>query len=74
MDSYSIITWPRKKAVENAYHVEIREDDIAFLKKVSSSKKQLYPDIAHHLIKKKVNNDIKEEKKEDKKKTKLKKY
>ena len=55
MDSYSIITWPRKKAVENAYHVEIREDDIAFLKKVSSSKKQLYPDIAHHLIKKKLN-------------------
>ena len=41
----------KKKAVENAYHVEIGEDDVVFLKKVASRKKQLYPDIAHHLIK-----------------------
>ena len=50
MDSYAIVLGPRKKAVENAYHVEIGEDDVVFLKKVASRKKQLYPDIAHHLI------------------------
>ena len=51
MDSYAIVIGPRKKAVENAYHVEIDQDGIVFLKKVASRKKQLYPDIAHHLIK-----------------------
>ena len=51
MDSYAIVLGPRKKAVENAYHVEIGEDDVVFLKKVASRKKQLYPDIAHQLIK-----------------------
>ena len=51
MDSYAIVLGPKKKAVENAYHVEIGEDDVVFLKKVASRKKQLYPDIAHHLIK-----------------------
>ena len=51
MDSYAIVIGPRKKAVENAYHVEIGEDCVVFLKKVASRKKQLYPDIAHHLIK-----------------------
>ena len=50
MDSYAIVIGPRKKAVENAYHVEIGEDGVVFLKKVASRKKQLYPDIAHHLI------------------------
>ncbi len=72
MDSYAIVLGPRKKAVENAYHVEIGEDDVVFLKKVASRKKQLYPDIAHHLIKiqKKEAKDKekeKEAKKEDKK-------
>ena len=51
MDSYAIVLGPKKKAVEDAYHVEIGEDDVVFLKKVASRKKQLYPDIAHHLIK-----------------------
>ena len=50
MDSYAIVLGPRKKAVESAYHVEIGEDDVVFLKKVASRKKQLYPDIAHRLI------------------------
>ena len=51
MDSYAIVIGPRKKAVESAYHVEIGEDNVVFLKKVASRKKQLYPDIAHHIIK-----------------------
>ena len=68
MDSYAIVLGPRKKAVENAYHVEIGEDDVVFLKKVASRKKQLYPDIAHHLIKlQKKEAKEKEAKKEDKK-------
>ena len=70
MDSYAIVLGPRKKAVENAYHVEIGEDDVVFLKKVASRKKQLYPDIAHHLIKlqkKEAKDKEKEAKKEDKK-------
>ena len=50
MDSYAIVLGPRKKAVESAYHVEIDKDDVCFLKKVASRKKQLYPDIAHRLI------------------------
>ena len=50
MDSYAIVLGKRKKAVESAYHVEIGEDGVCFLKKVASRKKQLYPDIAHHLI------------------------
>ena len=75
MDSYAIVVGPRKKAVENAYHVEIGEDGVVFLKKVASRKKQLYPDIAHHLIniqrkekrnKLKENNEKKEEKNEEK--------
>ena len=75
MDSYAIVVGPRKKAVENAYHVEIGEDEVVFLKKVASRKKQLYPDIAHHLIniqrkekrnKLKENNEKKEEKIEEK--------
>lgn len=71
MDSYAIVIGPRKKAVENAYHVEIAEDGVVFLKKVASRKKQLYPDIAHHLIniqKKEKRNKLKEnnEKKEAK--------
>ena len=77
MDSYAIVIGPRKKAVENAYHVEIGEDGVVFLKKVASRKKQLYPDIAHHLINiqkkekrnalKGNNNEKKEEKDENKK-------
>ena len=51
MDSYAIVIGPRKKAVESAYHVDIGEDNVVFLKKVASRKKQLYPDIAHHIIK-----------------------
>jgi len=51
MDSYAIVIGPRKKAVESAYHVEIGDDNVVFLKKVASRKKQLYPDIAHHIIK-----------------------
>ena len=71
MDSYAIVIGPRKKAVETAYHVEIGEDDVVFLKKVASRKKQLYPDIAHRLMeiqrKEKRNKSIeKEEKKEEK--------
>ena len=71
MDSYAIVIGPRKKAVETAYHVEISEDDVVFLKKVASRKKQLYPDIAHRLMdiqrKEKRNKSIeKEEKKEEK--------
>ena len=50
MNSYAIVVGPRKKAVENAYHVEIGKDDVVFLEKVASRKKQLYPDIAHHLM------------------------
>ena len=74
MDSYAIVLGPRKKAVENAYHVEIGEDDVVFLKKVASRKKQLYPDIAHQLIKlqkkeakekEKKDNDKKEEDKKE---------
>ena len=74
MDSYAIVLGPRKKAVENAYHVEIGEDDVVFLKKVASRKKQLYPDIAHNLIKlqkkeakekEKKDNDKKEEDKKE---------
>jgi manganese-dependent inorganic pyrophosphatase len=73
MDSYAIVIGPRKKAVENAYHVEIGEDGVAFLKKVASRKKQLYPDIAHHLIniqRKEKRSKLKEEKKEEKKEVK----
>ena len=32
MDSYAIVVGPRKKAVENAYHVEIGEDGVVFKK------------------------------------------
>ena len=73
MDSYAIVLGPRKKAVENAYHVEIGEDDVVFLKKVASRKKQLYPDIAHQLIKlqkkeaKEKENKDNDKKEEDKK-------
>ena len=51
MNSYAIVIGPRKKAIENAYHVEVGEDGVVFLEKVASRKKQLYPDIAHHLLK-----------------------
>ena len=58
--------------MEDAYHVEIGEDDVVFLKKVASRKKQLYPDIAHHIIKiqkkeaKEKANEAKEIKEKDK--------
>ena len=69
MDSYAIVIGSRKKAVENAYHVEIAEDGVVFLPKVASRKKQLYPDIAHHLVKiqKKEKRSKLEENKEEKK-------
>ena len=73
MDSYAIVIGPRKKAVENAYHVEIGEDGVVFLKKVASRKKQLYPDIAHHLIniqRKEKRNKLKESSDNDKDKDK----
>ena len=68
MDSYAIVLGPRKKAVENAYHVEIGEDDVVFLKKVASRKKQLYPDIAHQLIKLQKKEAKEKEKKDNDKK------
>ena len=38
MVSYAIVIGPRKKIVENAYHIEIAEDEdvVAFLIKVTS--------------------------------------
>ena len=70
MDSYAIVIGPRKKAVENAYHVEIGDDCVVFLKKVASRKKQLYPDIAHHLIKiQKKEQKIKANEEKEKKET-----
>jgi len=73
MDSYAIVLGPRKKAVENAYHVEIGEDDVVFLKKVASRKKQLYPDIAHNLIKLQKKEAKEKEKKDNDKKEEVKK-
>ena len=73
MDSYVIVLGPRKKAVESAYHVEIGEDDVVFLKKVASRKKQLYPDIAYRLIdiQRKEKRGQSVEKKTDEKKKKI---